>query len=77
LQPKDKLYKPSKLVDYGSPLCAAIQEKPRHPNFNPFKECEYHVRYVDSLETRGFLVEDRILIESSDHTLQRPELAFG
>jgi len=64
-------------VDCGSPLCAAIQEKPRHPCFDPFKLCVYHETYADALEARGFLVEDSIPIESSDRTLQHPEVAFG
>jgi len=58
-------------------LCAAVQEKPRHPNFDPFKPCSYDLRYVGNFKTQGFLVKDSIPIESSAGTLGSPGLTFG
>ena len=70
----NKLYKPdkNKIVKCGTPLCDAVQKKRKRGDSSP---CEYQVGYVDSLQTKGFLVKDSI--SSSDGTLQPTELAFG
>ena len=68
----------------GDPLCVAVQKKAKLPCADPDMNkprnklsCVYKTGYVDGLETKGFLVDDNIPIESSDPTLQRPKLKFG